>query len=138
MKRVFAFLIAVMMLATNVGATINTHICGGKTSALFLSIGATSLSCGMDEMSNGCANDSGNSFSSKSCCDNQSLLLSVDDNSDIPAVEITKAQFQMLACFVESYANIYQDAFLASPEYKDYAPPLLNPDIPVLIQSFLI
>lgn len=139
MKKVIAFLLAVFMLCTNVGATVSTHLCGGKAATSAISFGRLDLRCGMDRMANACNNPSGEKgVASTSCCDNQFLELGIDDDADTPKIHSTPTNNNFLLAFVESYHLSFQHPLLLKAPYANYIPPLLKHDIPVLCQSFLI
>ena len=140
MKKFFAIFLALLMLTTNVGITFATHYCGGKAVKTSISLGHDDLDCGMADMDASPCKDQSDSpaVKRKSCCENQYTQLSIEDDYNNPAVVKTAVDFQFVAVFVVTYLNLYSFNASTEAEYSNYSPPLLDLDIPVLIQSFLI
>jgi len=127
------------MLTTNVGITFATHYCGGKAVKTSISLGHDDLDCGMADMDTPCEDPPDSPVvKNKNCCENQYTQISIEDDYNNPAVVKTAADFQFVAAFVISYINLYSFDASTEAEYQNYSPPLLDLDIPVLIQSFLI
>lgn len=139
MKQVFAIFLALLMLTTNVGITFATHYCGGKAVKTSISLGHDNLDCGMADMDTPCEESPDSPVvKNKNCCENQYTQISIEDDYNNPAVVKTAVDFQFLAVFVVTYLNLYSFNASTEAEYSNYSPPLLDLDIPVLIQSFLI
>ncbi len=139
MKRVFAFFLAVLMLSTNVGATISTHLCGGKSATTAISIGVLDLSCGMDRMAKSCGNSSSEKgLKSNGCCENSFFELAMEQDADSPKIESNVSVTQFLLAFNECFKHNYLSPRLERADYTNYIPPLLKHDITIMVQSFLI
>ena len=139
MKQVFAIFLSLLMLTTNVGITFATHYCGGKAVKTSISLGQDDLDCGMANMDTPCKDQPKSpTIKRKNCCENQYTQISIEDDYNNPAVVKAPVDFQFVAVFVVTYFNLYSFNASTEAEYTGYSPPLLDLDIPVLIQSFLI
>ena len=139
MKKVLAIFLSMLMLTSNVGITFATHYCGGKAVKTSIMLGQEDLSCGMAEMESSCKNHSQTpTIQSKGCCENQYVQFEIEDDYNSQATVEIPVDYNFVAAFVISYINLYSFDASAEAEYLNYAPPLLDLDIPVLIQSFLL
>jgi len=78
--------------------------------------------------------------SEKSCCSNKSVEVSPDlDNDKVLSEQLTQTQITFISAFIVAF---HKDQASDLPKFdiphKKYIPPLLNRDIPILVQSFLI
>ena len=139
MKKVLAIFLSILMLTSNVGITFATHYCGGKAVKTSIMLGQEDLSCGMTEMELSCEkHPESPTVTSKSCCENQYVQFEIEDDYNSSTIVETPVQIDFVAAFIISYINLYSFDASAEAEYLNYAPPLLDLDIPVLIQSFLL
>jgi hypothetical protein len=138
-KRILAFSLAMVFLASSVGFTMNTHFCGGIAVQSTLSLGHEHLDCGMNMQPKACEKSESNMLkvSKNQCCDNQHLLLQIDDE-----VEIQQPSFSLnpifFAAFVTSFvleADYSQQSIVT---FSDYTPPIPDKDILVLYRTLLI
>ena len=127
------------MLTTNVGITFATHYCGGKAVKTSISLGQDDLDCGMSNMDTPCKDQPKSpTIKRKSCCENQYTQISIDDDYNQTAVETLNVDFKFIAVFITSYINFYSFNNTKKPEYLAYSPPLLDHDVQVMNQTFLI
>ncbi len=138
MKKALSIFLAILMLASNIGIAANTHFCGGEAVEYSLSLGAEHLDCGMNEGSATCSSKSGhNQINAKPCCDNQHELFQLAEDATLAqsSLEINKT---FVVAFIHSFVVqifSFDGQFSIFPHYS---PPLLQQDVPVLFQSFLI
>ncbi len=122
------FLAGLLMLST-VGVTLNKHYCMGrlKNVAVFEEAKSCAEKMGMEE---DCP---------KNCCD--------DESHELRIKELNKATFDVdltpdlklvatITLFVHSLGA--ESSLIETPDYTYYKPPLIEQDIPILVQSFLI
>ncbi len=138
MKSAFSIFFALLLLTTQVGVSFATHYCGGKVFKNSISVlGAESLACNMQESSIvGCTNQSG--VRNKSCCENQATTFQTKDQYNTSASIALDNNIVFLASFTSAYIYLicFTDSYTINTAHYD--PPVLELDIPVLIQSFLI
>ena len=140
MKRFFSIFLTLVFIFTNVGYSLATHYCRGeiyKQGLFFLY--ANDLSCGMDksDQHTNCAHH-GSAVSKKHCCEDDWQIFQItDDYTSVSTHQIADADVQ-----VSIYSISLNDLLFASEnfsfEYYNYRPPLLQRDISVLVQSFLL
>lgn len=139
MKKLFAILFSLLILLTNIGFTFSTHFCNGKAIKTAISLGTSDISCGMNNMDQSCENISPSAMiDEKNCCENTYIQLKIKDNYQTKEVFKSTTNFQFIAVFIVAYLNFYSFNASTKVEYSNYSPPLLDLDIPVLIQSFLL
>ncbi len=139
MKKALSIFFALLILTTSVGTTFATHYCGGKAVKSSISFGQDALSCGMTNEDLYCENNSQTpTVQSKNCCENHYLQLKVKGDYSTPAIVKSHIDFNFVVDFVGTSFNFYSFNTSTELAYLNYSPPLLNLDIPVLIQSFLI
>ncbi|UZR98916.1 HYC_CC_PP family protein [Chondrinema litorale] len=139
MKKAISILLSLLTLISNVGLSIDTHLCGGKAVKNSVSIGLHDLDCGMSGMDKDCElqYSSGKRLKSKTCCENQHQVLDMDDNVEIAtAYQIINPIF--LIAFVHTFVQPLFLKVAALIHNSYYSPPLRKRDIQVLFQTFLI
>ena len=94
-------------------------------------VGHTELHCGMSDMESGCETETSkeNQFKKKPCCENEYQSLEVEDEFQAQVIG-SSLSLEFVAAFFATFIGI--------TEYKNYSPPLIERDIPILVQSFLI
>lgn len=139
MKSVIATFLSFLLLSTNVGLTFATHYCKGKAVKAGLVLGQEDLRCGMTDKESTCEkHPEAPTLTSKGCCENQYVQFEIEDDYNSSNIVETPVQMDSVAAFIISYINLYSIDALVDAEYLNYAPPLLDLDISVLIQSFLL
>jgi len=126
-KKVTSILLSFILVISTTGFTINKHFCGGHLVATqFFSTEEPESCCDGMDMPAG-------------CCHNESEYYQLDENFNL-----AKVSFETASNFVFTFIKhiVLNDLFASTDTYKvkylHYKPPLLKPDIPVLIQSFLL
>ncbi len=126
------------MLASNIGIAANTHFCGGEAVERTISLGFEHLDCGMAEVKAKCSeNDENEQLRPKPCCENQHELLQLDDEFDAKqsASQVNKT---FLAAFIHTFIDQIFSPVEKSTSYLNYSPPILEQDVQILFQTFLI
>ena len=127
------------MLIGNSGLAIATHYCGGFAVKSQIVVGHTELNCGMSNMDKSCETDSSKEgyIKKKPCCANEFQSLELEDEFQPPVIE-SSLNLKFVAAFVITFTNSTNASKAVKAGHKNYSPPLIERDIPVLIQSFLI
>lgn len=122
----------------NLGFTMSTHYCGGRLANSALTFGQGSIGCGMESEQIACDQSYKETVEKKSCCENDFAKVQIEQDYDTPIVDYVGVNMIFIAVFVASYINLYFPNIPSKPAYLVYAPPLLNHDIQVMYQCFLI
>jgi hypothetical protein len=138
-KKVISISLALLMLVSNVGFTLNTHFCGGEAVETSFSIGLHNPDCGMPDMDRDCETipSTEEQVKSKPCCENQHQLIQLDENADLQAFS-TEVNPTFFVAFVHSFVQPILFADQAFVHNTYYSPPIPDKDIQVLFQTFLI
>ncbi|HNP16915.1 MAG TPA: hypothetical protein PKL31_00670 [Fulvivirga sp.] len=139
MKRIISISLLLIFLAGNSGFAMVTHYCGGMAMETQIVVGHTELHCGMSDMESGCETESSkeNQFKKKPCCENEYQSLKVEDEFQAQVIG-SSMSLEFVAAFFATFIGITYSFEADKTEYKNYSPPLIERDIPVLVQSFLI
>lgn len=117
------------------GFTVSSHKCGGKRVKTVLNLGATDVSCGMEKTSKKkCA---GEKQMKSNCCQDEFQNIQINDNF---TQELTKESYlsDFTILVVAELFDLLPNDNNTTLFFRDYLPPPLVRNIPVLIQSFLI
>ncbi len=145
--RLLASFMALLMFTTSVGFSVDMHFCQGQLKSFNLFGKAKAChemvrnspmpNCPhhqkMMEQMEGC------SKGKKGCCENKTLHFQFDQDQRVQNYEfVVSRQFKhFVTAFVAVFFNnIYIEKDLHS--FAHYKPPLIQQDIPILIQSFLL
>ncbi len=126
--------LAVMVLFSTFSFTIEKHFCGGA-------LADYSILGNLDrcEMPSATHNETKETLlNTTPCC--QDSVETIDGTNDILTVvkELDVQKIQVLAAFIYSYVNLFEGLEEHIIPFKNYAPPLVVKDIPVLYDTFLI
>jgi hypothetical protein len=77
MKKVFAILIAVILLASGMQISLDRHYCGGNLADVKISVTGKLASCGMEKSESSCPI---HSAIDKKCCEDQISFYSLNSN----------------------------------------------------------
>lgn len=121
------------------GFAVATHFCGGLAVESKVVLGHETLDCGMANMDKGCKSDSpsGTHLKKKPCCENEYHSLDVEDDFK-PTIVQSMVNVEFVAAFIVTFLHLPLSSTYEAPQYANYSPPLIDQDIPVLHQVFLI
>ncbi len=136
MKKFFSITLAIYFLATSVGFGVNTHFCYGKAIKSDVQLTQHKLSCGMKIATSSTCATHGTAIKKKNCCENHFNAFQVDDDFQLVNVEVNLHPV-FVATFFYSFL-LPEVAVEKQPSFLAYNPPLVQRDLPVLHQSFLI
>lgn len=142
--RFVAVFMAILILVSSIGFTIDQHFCGGQLKSFSL-IGKAKdcyeLATGEKQLS--CPNHNIDSFkglsiSKKRCCENRTEHFQSDTEVPSSISNILNVDTQQ---FIVAYISVFITRSLLIPlngVHLSYKPPIIYSDIPILIQSFLL
>jgi hypothetical protein len=121
------------------GFALATHYCGGLAVESQIVMGNTVLDCGMADMYKGCKSDSPLAIHIKKmpCCENQYQSLDIDDDYKRTIFQ-SNVNIDFIASFIVSFFQVSLFSENKENQYANYLPPLLECDVTVLHQVFLI
>lgn len=135
LHKILSVFLAVIVLFSTLSFSIEKHICMGKITdtSFFTEVSSCEMmvvECDTDDFS-------GNNIQKKSCCDNIQELIPGNQNEQqaLQSFKIDQAQF--VVAYFYTYQNLFEERKDIIP-FKYYSPPLVDKDINVLYQTFLI
>lgn len=137
-RKISALFLSLLVLFGSTSFTINMHMCMEQIESIAFFQNAPD--CDMIAKSPGCPMENHNQESdptNKGCCEDQTHLIEGQDElKEVGAVSLPSLQFIAIlnACIFYSLSP----SLLESYSFKEYSPPKIERDIPVLVQSFLI
>lgn len=134
---------AFIMLLSTTGFSIDLHFCQGQIKSLSF-IGEakschsqTTKPCSSKKKA--CSIKTTEKDCQKDCCSNKTIIVDASDaDQKIPNTELSSDQMDFLTAFVEVYILSHYDFYKNIIPYQNYVPPLLDRDISVLVQCFLL
>ncbi len=128
-------LLSALMLLSSSGLAYAQHFCGDYEMLTEITLGEKHLSCGMAMIDSACGDEHAEDHD---CCDNEYTKVNTDD-------QFTKASFSIefqdvfLNAFISTFVfDNFTDEELSETFYKNYYPPPLVEDLPLLYETFLI
>ena len=97
MKKILSIIFALLILLSGMHLSLATHICGGEIAAVKWSVSGEIASCGMENQNQSCPIQDG--FSSKSCCQDEVAIYSVDNNYNPSSFELKKVASNIVQVF---------------------------------------
>lgn len=139
LKKLISISLALLLLVSNTGFTLNTHFCGGIAVKTSFSFGLHNPDCGMDDTTENCEAPSSqsNHLKTKPCCENQHQLLNLDENANLHSVS-TSFSTSFFIAFVHSFIAPILFVEQRVIDNFSFLYPKPDKDLKVLFQSFLI
>ena len=137
MRKLLAILLSLIVLFSSTGITLATHLCGGNAVDLQVLYGIADVGCGMEDQTPDPCPDNQQTFdlNVKSCCDDLMATIDIDEYN----LQLLKAvNIPFIVALAATSLNPYTFQSEKQTGYLNYSPPLLEQDIPVLHQVFLL
>ena len=136
--------LSLMVILASAGIMVSKHYCQGelKNIALFvkakqchdISTHKTKTHCHPGK--NTCQKSE--KKKEKKCCENKTVFLETDDFISTMTSPKINPEFQLIAITFVLYNDLLFSTEKMAVKFLNYKPPLIERDIPVLVQSFLI
>ncbi len=136
MKRILAIFFALLLMASHSGVVLASHYCMGEIADIQIGFDLSADPCEMGEVLQACEMDA-NSIKKVNCCSDDYVQIQLTESYQTSTVEI-QIHLPFFIAFTYSYFNIYSVEGNQNADFSEYSPPILNQNIPVLFQSFLI
>lgn len=124
--------LALLVLVSTFSFTVDKHFCGSflVDQAVF----SKASTCGMELHSN----SETDLMDQDTCCRNQNITVEGQDELKISFNSMDFDQQVFIAAFTFSFNELFEGLPQQVIPYKNYTPPLIVKDIPVLNDTFLI
>jgi len=134
LKNTTSLFLSFLVLFSTMSLTINEHYCGDTLvdAALF----AKASTCGM-EIHASEINSQKDTIKNE-CCNNESILKEGQNELKASFNTLSFDQQLFVSSFIYSYLNLFEGYDNKIIPFKDYHLPLVDKDIQVLYQTFLI
>lgn len=134
-RSIASILLASLVLIASIGVTLNLHLCAGQVQSVALFTKAQPCR----ETQKPCHGTEHHS-KNNGCCEEKSLVVKArETNAEVKTLTQLTPSFNVIAVILPVlYSIIEVDSSVATPRYGHYKPPLIERDITVLVQSFLI
>ncbi len=143
-RKISAILLSMLVLFSSTSFTFSMHFCMGQLESIALFQQAKP--CEMVTQPTPCANNKHGQecehvhvhTAKKGCCEDHFLQVEGQDELAQVAASVPMPDIQMVAVFYAVVSFLFDAPAVHTDSYKEYSPPLIERDIPVLVQSFLI
>ena len=135
-RPIASLFLASLVLIASIGVTLNLHVCGGQVQSIALYVKAQACKMDMPKQCHGKEQQS----KRKGCCEEESIVLKgKETNAEVKTVTATTPSFNLISVILPVlYSLIEVDSSIATTGFAFYKPPLIERDITLLVQAFLI
>jgi hypothetical protein len=133
-KNITSLFLAFLVLFSTMSLTINEHYCGDVL--VDVTVYSNANTCGTDMHS--FEKNLQNVITKKECCNNEHIVKEGQNELNISTNSLSFDQQLFVASFIYSYVNLFEGLDNKIIPFRDYSPPLVDKDIQVLYQTFLI
>jgi hypothetical protein len=132
-------ILAALVLMSSISHSVSFHLCGGEVQSM--AIFGHAQPC--EEHTRGCDHDSATSnhesVGHKACCEDATVVVDSEKYSTKVSETVTvKSLSDALPMIVGPVENLKPFVALAHVRFFNYRPPLIERDITILVQTFLI
>lgn len=136
MKAILSVILASMILFLSAGFRVATHYCGDVAVTTSLTTDGVAEGCGMEKQTDSGCNSESPEILKTNCCKDAVMNLEIEDdyqNSD----KSTNLDIQFVEVFIYVYIQNLFEGY-EEAQFNEYSPPLVQNDILVENQVFLI
>ncbi|MFT6166723.1 MAG: hypothetical protein ACJAV5_001460 [Vicingaceae bacterium] len=133
-----ALFLSLLLLGSQVGFAVSTHFCGGEISKRAISLVGSTVGCGMENQESSCrmGETSDDTFSEKSCCDNESQVFQLEEDLSKKKNSV-ELETTFISLFLANYVLLFNSE--EKVVYANIPPhPLIQQNSQVLFQTFLL
>lgn len=135
LHKILAIIIAFVILFSTLSFTVEKHVCMGEiTDVSYFTVAET---CGMTVEDCTIENPSETKIQPEKCCNNIQKLIEGNQTEQQAIDSFELSQVQFILAYTYTYLNLFEGNNEIIP-FKYYTPPLVDKDINVLYQTFLI
>lgn len=124
---------ALLLLLSTISWTVEKHMCMGRI-----------MDIALFDQAESCCPDTGfglledASVKKEHCCHNEGFTMQGQDNLTHNFSDVSFSQQVFLVSFISSYLGLFQEPLVKNTLFNAYPPPLLDKDLNILHQVFLI
>ncbi len=137
MKSSISIIIALLVFFASVGMAKTTHFCMGLEMKSEIGFGEKHVDCGMGMPMDHSESDQNQPKDPKSCCENITEQIQLDDEFQLKKVEF-KFSHDFALALVQVFVFGIGPASAEKLAFSPYFPPPIDQDFQVLYQRFLI
>lgn len=132
--KISAMLMAMVVLLSTMSFSVNMHYC--MEMLVDVSYVLPADSCGMD-MDVAAAKE-GLQITSKPCCSDEHIAFEGQDEVQLSSEWAPEEMPLLTATFLYSYSLLFTEEPSNSAPFREYQPPAITKDLPVIYETFLI
>src|SRR5690554_2885733 len=136
MQKTISIFFSFLLLISSSGIAFSQHFCGEMEMASEITLGEKHLSCGMEDFANPSCND--DHLTDDHCCHNQFTSVQTDENFAKTSLDL-KFQKLFSATFTSVFVlDVVEFASVQYTIFPDYDPPIIEQNLNILYDTFLI
>jgi hypothetical protein len=136
LTKILFFFLAVFILFSTSSFAVDMHFCCNKL--VGMSILGKAEVCKDKPQKKDALTKQCTTLQERDCCNNQNISVEGQDELKISFQSLDLNQQLFLTAFTYSYSNLFEGLPQQVVPFKNYTPPLIVKDIPVLNDTFLI
>jgi hypothetical protein len=136
LHQIVSVTMALLVLFSTLSFKVDMHYCGDRL--VDYSLFETAEGCGMMESSLEISEENSDMQMEMGCCTDIEIVMEGQDDLKITVDQVSFEQQIFVSTFFYTYINLFEGVDKNTNSFKDYSPPPLIRDIPILDQTFLI
>lgn len=137
--RPIAICMALLVLVSTTGFTVSAHFCGGEFQQIAFFGQAESCEAHVKQLPPCHHQDTGAEAEKKSCCEDQTIVKDGQESlKETVVLKELKPDLTYIAVVASFLLAIISTSTPYSFKFHHYSPPLIERNIPVFVQSFLL
>ena len=133
-RKISAILMAFVVLFSTMSFTVSEHYCGHKL--VDVGLFSKAESCGMELQKPASSNDC--ELKKSNCCKDEVKQFTGQNELNTSFSTLNFEQQVFVASFTYAYLNLFEGLAVKIIPFKNYTPPLVDKEITVLYQVFII
>lgn len=134
LRKISAIVMAFVVLLSTMSFTVSEHYCGHQL--VDIGLFSKAESCGMELQKPASSNDC--ELKKSDCCKDEVKQFTGQNELNTSFSTLNFEQQIIVASFAYAYLNLFEGSDLNTAPYEHYTPPLVDKEITVLYQVFLI
>lgn len=138
--KIVAVSMALLILVSTAGFAMSAHFCGGKLQNVSFFSKVKTCETHIEKLPSCHKEQSSETNEEKNpCCEEQSIVKQAQEfKVQVDSLKELKPDLKFIALVVQFVVALVPESNHHFSSYTQYSPPLIERDIPVLVQSFLL